>query len=101
MKSIKEKEYAKKYYNKYKQAIAMYYQLIRLSSDDKFIDNAYQRIQMSKWRKANPIKALELGKRYQKTWRYKNPDLNRERSKYGMRNLNMYRDIIKLSGVKV
>lgn len=101
MKSIKEKEYAKKYYNKYKQAIAMYYHLIRLSSDDKFIDNAYHRIQMAKWRKANPLKALELGKTHQKTWRDRNPELNRARAKYGMRALNMYHDMIKLSGVKL
>lgn len=43
----------------------------------------YAKLQMRKWRKANPRLALELGRKHQTTWRNKHPDLNRLRARLG------------------
>lgn len=61
-----------------------------------FIKRALRRIQIRKWRKTNPERYLELNRKHQLTWREANVKLNRERAKYGMRALNMFRDLVKL-----
>lgn len=47
----------------------------------------YCRIQIRKWREVNPDRARELNREHQYTWRQKHPELNRLRSRLGMRKL--------------
>lgn len=47
----------------------------------------YCRIQMRKWREANPERTKELGRSHQYTWRQRHPETNRLRARLGMRKL--------------
>ena len=83
----------KRYYEKYKYELAQYYLLRKLAEPEKFKE--YIKLQMRKWRKANPIHAKELNKKHQTTWRNKNIDLNRYRARIGNRYLALQRRHLK------
>lgn len=73
----------RKWYAKNRVTLLEYKRLKRLANPDFFREKT--KLALRKWRQANALRAQELNRKHQATWRTKNPEVNRLRARDGMR----------------
>lgn len=73
----------RKWYAKNRVALLEYKRLRRLTNPDFFRQQT--KLALRKWRQANPLRAQELNRKHQATWRTKNPEVNRLRARLAKR----------------